>query len=256
MKGIVAGANAGLKATEKKQLVLDRADAFIGVLIDDLITKGISEPYRMFTSRSEYRLSVRPENADLRLTQVAHQHGLVSDDRLNCLKATLSQLSHTKTILESISLTPHEWISLGIKASEDGVRRTALEMLARSDIAPKNLFRKFPSLIAISQDILDRAAIEAFYEPILRDQKKEIEAYRRDNELSLPEDLDYSTLGFLSAEVRERLGKARPTSLASLKRLEGITPDAIIRLLQFVRSKGDYGKSKVYVDSHVYVQDQ
>jgi len=241
----VAGANAGLKATEKKQLILDRADAFIGVLIDDLITKGISEPYRMFTSRSEYRLSVRPENADLRLTQVAHEHGLVEDGRIKCLQATLSQLTHTKAVLESIALTPHEWISLGIKASEDGVRRTGLEMLARSDIDPKILFSKFPSLSAISQNILDRAAIQAFYEPILQDQKKEIEAYRRDNELCLPEDLDYTALGFLSAEVRERLGKVRPTSLASLKRLEGITPDAIIRLLQFVRSNGDYGMSEV-----------
>lgn len=245
-QGLVAGANAGLRAAGRDPLVLTRADAFIGVLIDDLITKGVSEPYRIFTSRSEYRLTVRADNADLRLTPLGRQAGLVSDSRARQLQQTQAALEAARAALSAAALSPHQWAARGIPAGDDGVRRTPLEMLGRSGVAAGPLVQSIPELAppgTIDGPILERVCIEAMYASMLGDQCREISAYRRDSELAIPESLRFSELEFLSAEVRERLERVRPASLATLKRIEGITPDAILRLLQYVRRGGRYGGS-------------
>lgn len=248
-QGIVAGANAGHTSLRTgNELVLNRADAYIGVLIDDLITKGVSEPYRMFTSRSEYRLSVRADNADLRLTDLGYSAGLVSELRYEAYSRTKDELDSVRGLLRSFEFSPHEWLARGIAAGDDGVRRSPFDLLTRSDTAPDKLYDILKSVLPVSKmpsrPLLDRIAIEAIYSNILREQNQEIEAYRRDTEMHLPDDLDYQSMGFLSEEVRERLSEIRPSTIASLKRMEGITPDAILRLLKYVKKKGKYGRSR------------
>jgi tRNA uridine 5-carboxymethylaminomethyl modification enzyme len=235
-QGTVAGANAGLSARGLPPLVLTRAEAFIGVLIDDLVTKGVTEPYRIFTSRAEYRISLRPDNADLRLTAKGHSHGIVGLERYRRLRETEKAMEETKGVLEAISRTPHQWAALGFPVGDDGVRRSALEMLGRSNVSPGAL------LAALHLDAPPRAlgklAIDALYSGVLRDQRKEVEAYTRDTEYALPPRIPFGQLEFLSAEVRERLAAIQPTNLAALKRVEGVTPDAIVRLLHFVQRRG------------------
>lgn len=247
-QGIIAGANAGLVAVGSPQrLELSRADAFIGVLIDDLVTRGVSEPYRMFTSRSEYRLSVRPDNADLRLTPLGIAAGIVGRVRQERLAETSRRLDETKALFTGISLSPHQWTARsGITISEDGQRRSLLDIFARGDMEVESAFNAVSDLLpaGLNPTISERVATEARYAPLLREQQREIEAYRRDTGLRLPDDLDYSSLGFLSSELTERLTAVRPESIAALRRIEGVTPDAVLRLMRFIRSGGRYGQNK------------
>lgn len=234
-QGIIAGANAGLKAAAKPPIILDRGDALIGVLIDDLITRGVREPYRMFTSRSEYRLSLRPDNADLRLTQKGYISGLISQKRYNKFISDKHLLDNGLSALRKTQYTPHRWAKLGLNCSQDGVKRSAIEIFPSIDYDFGILKSLIPELHHLPVHILGRIAIEARYAEYLEQQNEEIKIYREEAESArLPSDLDYSSMAFLSSEVRERLSSTKPANLAQAKRIEGITPDAIVRLYRYL----------------------
>lgn len=237
-QGIVAGANAGLKALGKAPLILDRTTSYIGVLIDDLITKGVSEPYRIFTSRSEYRMSLRADNADRRLTELGITHGLVGSARtgqFTVLKATFLSLVER---LGEVRLSPHQWQERGQHISADGMLRSGRDIFARSGLSIPQLRRLLPEItVDYSDAMLERVRIEEIYRHLNHYQDDEIALYRREQEMALPSNLDYDRLTFLSNEVRGRLKQVRPTTVAVLRGMEGITPDAIIRLLRYVKDR-------------------
>ena len=235
-QGIVAGANAALYCLGKQALVADRTEGLVGVLIDDLITRGVNEPYRMFTSRSEYRLSLRPDNADIRLTEKAFKAGLIKADRHNKFVKDKSELERGIKALQSFRLSPHNWEKNGISCAADGAYRSAMEILPRIDFDLSKLKTLLPQISTFSPLILQRINIEARYQEYLKMQQQEIDLYKSEAETTkLLPDLDYSSMLFLSSEVREKLAKTRPTSLAQAKRIEGITPDAIIRLYRYLK---------------------
>jgi tRNA uridine 5-carboxymethylaminomethyl modification enzyme len=235
-QGIIAGANAALYCLGKQPLVVDRTEGLIGVLIDDLITRGVNEPYRMFTSRSEYRLSLRPDNADIRLTEKAHKAGLIPVDRYNKFIKDKSELERGIEALQSLRLSPHSWEKNGIICAADGAYRNALEILPQINYDLFRLIILLPLISTFSPLILQRLNIEARYQEYLKMQQQEIDLYKSEAETTkLPPDLDYSSMLFLSSEVREKFTKTKPTSLAQAKRIEGITPDAIIRLYRYLK---------------------
>lgn len=258
-QGILAGTNAGLKSSGKPPLYLTRADSFIGVLVDDLTTRGTSEPYRMFTSRSEYRLSVRADNADLRLTRKAEEVGLIrSQERLDKLSETESNLEGLLNVLKETVKSPHAWSSLfpEIELAKDGVPLSLFKLLERANYFNGETFQEqiakvddffsiklsplFPQsdLLFTSpkySNIRTRAVIEARYHSQIQRQSREISEYLQDCTLKLPIDLKYSEMSWLSTEAKEILGRTRPTSLAALKNIPNLSPDVYIRLIKYCR---------------------
>lgn len=236
-QGLMAGANAALAAQGREPFILDRSQAYIGVMIDDLITKGVTEPYRMFTSRAEYRLHLRADNADMRLTPLAIDLGMVMDDRRDMFHVKQSEFETVKTLIGSISKTPNELKAAGLTINQDGQARTAQDLLAYPNIGVQELLPVFPELQALSLRAQEFAEIHATYAGYLERQQRDIEAFRRDEGLRLPESLDYKAIGGLSNEVREKLEAARPSTLGQASRLEGVTPGALMAVLAFVRKR-------------------
>ncbi|EJD00295.1 glucose-inhibited division protein A subfamily [Fomitiporia mediterranea MF3/22] len=234
-QGVIAGVNAGLASQRRPPLVLTRADGFIGVLIDDLILKGAEEPYRMFTSRSEYRMTLRSDNADLRLTPKGREVGIVSNERWNELKSTERKLENAIAMLKSCEMTPQGWIANGLHVTQDGLWRSAFHMIRMPKVTMDKLLEIFPQLNTLDRRILDRAEIEARYEPHLARQEADLKVFLEDEELNLSPSLDYDNIEGLSSEVRERLGQLRPTSLGSAKRMEGMTPASLVALLEYAK---------------------
>lgn len=239
-QGILAGANAGLLAQSRKQMTISRADAFIGVLVDDLTTKGVNEPYRMFTSRSEYRLSVRSDNADLRLTEIGRQYGLVSDARHEKYISDSSQMQQVTNELQLIKLSPNEWAERGVSINKDGIRRTAYSLLAHSNVTTATLLPGIPLLSNISPQLLARIDIEGTYAPfILRQEADNRAVLRADEALSLPTDLDYASIPSLSTEARAALANVRPETLGKAGRIQGVDPTALVNIMRYLqRSRG------------------
>jgi tRNA uridine 5-carboxymethylaminomethyl modification enzyme len=237
-QGLVAGLNAALAAGEGGEFVLDRADAYIGVMIDDLVTRGTSEPYRMFTSRAEYRLVLRADNADQRLTPLGLRLGCVGAERRAVFDDKLRRLDGARSLASSLSLTPSALGRLGIPVNEDGVARNAAELLAYPDIDMARLAAIWPELAAIPPAIAEQLEIDARYAGYVERQSADIQAFRRDEALHLPVDLDYAAVGSLSNEIRDKLNKARPTTLGAASRISGVTPAALVALLKYVR-RGD-----------------
>ncbi len=237
-QGLVAGLNAALAAGRGGEFVLDRADAYIGVMIDDLITRGTSEPYRMFTSRAEYRLVLRADNADQRLTPLGLRLGCVGAERRAVFDDKLRRLDGARSLASSLSLTPSALGRLGIPVNEDGVARNAAELLAYPDIDMARLAAIWPELAAIPPAIAEQLEIDARYAGYVDRQSADIQAFRRDEALHLPVDLDYAAVGSLSNEIRDKLNKARPTTLGAASRISGVTPAALVALLKYVR-RGD-----------------
>ena len=234
-QGIIAGINAGLKNLGK-ELVPSRTNSFIGVLIDDLISKGTNEPYRMFTSRSEYRLSVRADNADLRLTEMAHSLGLVSEERYQKVVVKRRELESALARLEDVKLSPSKWADLGFTVSQDGVPISAIDMFSRVDVTPERI-ASITSLPPLSPEVIEQIAIEGRYRQVLLTQTKQISIFNREEEFLLPTNIDYTSLDFLSLECREKLNRQQPRSIGAARRIEGITPDAIIRLMHHIKTK-------------------
>jgi tRNA uridine 5-carboxymethylaminomethyl modification enzyme len=234
-QGLVAGFNAALAVSGSEPFVLDRSEAYIGVLIDDLITKGVSEPYRMFTSRAEYRLILRADNADQRLTPMAEKMGVITRSRSESFNDKLEGLERARELGASLSKTPNELAGQGLKVNEDGIRRTVLDLLAYPNISFKDLIPVWPELEALPAYAREALETEALYSGYLDRQAREIAAFRRDEGLRIPDALEYNTIGGISNEVREKLEAARPATLGQAGRIEGVTPGALTALLAHLK---------------------
>lgn len=238
-QGLMAGVNAALRARgEGETFVLDRADAYIGVMLDDLVTQGTREPYRMFTSRAEYRLLLRADNADQRLTGKGIDIGLVHDERAEAYTAKKAALDAGHETLKSLSLTPNEAAKVGIQINQDGVRRNGEALLAFSTIDFNKLREVWPNeLGGIDPDIARQLEIDAMYAGYLERQAQDVAAFRKDEALEIPEDLDFATIVGLSNEMRQKFGDARPATLGAAARIAGVTPAALSLLLAHVKKR-------------------
>ncbi|WP_299615107.1 tRNA uridine-5-carboxymethylaminomethyl(34) synthesis enzyme MnmG [Pelagibius sp.] len=242
-QGLMAGINAARAAGSagtgqgSDPFVLDRAEAYIGVLIDDLVTRGVSEPYRMFTSRAEYRLQLRADNADQRLTAKGIALGCVGADRRRTHEAKMRALSEARALVNDLTTTPNALAAEGIAINQDGVRRSAFELLRYPSLDLNRLSAIWPALKGIPAGIARQIEIEGRYQGYMERQEADIRAFRKDEALKLPVDLDYAEIGSLSAEVREILGRARPETLGAAARTPGVTPAAVMALLRFVKKR-------------------
>ncbi len=234
-QGIIAGINAALAASGSQPFIVDRSDAYIGVMIDDLITHGTSEPYRMFTSRSEYRLSLRPDNADLRLTQKGIDAGCVKSERETAFNVKTHLLHDSRETLKALSITPNQLKTHDIAINQDGIRKTALELLKYEHIAFTDLCRIWPQLTSIPSAIIEQIEIEAGYAGYLNRQELDKIAFKKEEHLRIPEHINYSQLSSLSSEVKLKLNQLRPETLGAASRIPGITPAAIIALMAHIR---------------------
>lgn len=234
-QGLIAGLNAVRYQRNEEHVVFDRADGYLGVLVDDLVLRGVSEPYRMFTSRAEYRLSLRSDNADQRLTERGRSLGLVGSGRADAFHVKQEALSAAREVLAKNELTPNQAQQFGWRVNQDGQRRPLSAYLAYPDISMTDLASAFPEIAAISSDISSQLEIEAIYAGYIERQQADIDALRRDEDLRLPRDIDYASIGGLSNEVRQKLERARPETLGQAGRIEGVTPGALTALLGYVR---------------------
>ncbi|MCB9990194.1 MAG: tRNA uridine-5-carboxymethylaminomethyl(34) synthesis enzyme MnmG [Rhodospirillales bacterium] len=241
-QGLMAGINAALQAGSAAQDVpiftLDRAEAYIGVLIDDLITRGAPEPYRMFTSRAEYRLRLRADNADQRLTPRGLDIGCIGPARQKVWGAKADSLAAGRALVQEIQATPNELAAQGLKINQDGVRRSAFTLLGYPTIDWADLCRVWPELDAIPPSVVEQIECDALYAGYMDRHEADIAAFRKDEALALPEDLDYGQIGSLSNEVRQKLEQARPATLGAASRIPGVTPSAVVALLRFVKRGG------------------
>jgi tRNA uridine 5-carboxymethylaminomethyl modification enzyme len=235
-QGLVAGLNAALKAAGGgRDFVLSRTDAYIGVMIDDLVTRGVAEPYRMFTSRAEYRLRLRADNADARLTRLGEALGCVGAERAASFAAKSAAMDEGRALLGRLSTTPDEAIAKGLPMNRDGRRRTAFEVLAFPEMTVQRLGALWPELSRLAPAIAAQLEIDARYDIYLRRQDADIEAYRKDEAIALPAGLDYGAIAGLSTELRQKLERGRPVSLAQAARIDGMTPAALMLLLANVK---------------------
>jgi len=236
-QGLVAGLNAARAAAGGDGVVVSRADAYLGVMIDDLVTRGVSEPYRMFTSRAEFRLSLRADNADQRLTPLGLSLGCVGPERAARFVGKQAALDAARAMLDALSLTPAEAARHGLALNQDGVRRSAFTLLANPGIDVARLARIWPDLARIPAPIAAQAETDARYAVYRDRQSADLAALKRDEALALPPDLDYAAIAGLSNEVREKLARIRPTTIAQAGRIDGVTPAALTRLLAHVRAR-------------------
>ena len=234
-QGLVAGFNAALSASGSEPFVLSRSDAYIGVMIDDLITRGVSEPYRMFTSRAEYRLTLRADNADQRLTPRAIALGAASVARAQMFHVKLAQIDAARAMAAELSLTPQEAQRHGLEVNSDGRRRNVADLLAYPDINWADMTRIWPELDVFTGQVSEQLEIDAVYAGYLDRQQADILAFRRDEAVLIPVDLDYRAIGGLSNEAREKLIAARPDTLGQAARIEGVTPGALTAVLAHVK---------------------
>ncbi len=234
-QGLMAGLNAALSVAGREPLILDRADAYIGVLIDDLVTKGANEPYRMFTSRAEYRLRLRADNADQRLSPIGAAIGCLSEMRLAAWYRKEKALAEARTLAQSLRASPNVLAKHGIAVKADGVVRDVTTLLGFPDIDLELLSGIWPALGSLAPEIAEQLTIDGRYSGYMARQDADILAYRRDDQLVLPSDLDYDAVGSLSTEVRQKLQAARPRTLGAAARIAGVTPAATIALLRFVQ---------------------
>ena len=242
-QGLMAGLNAALAAGgTDAPFVLDRADAYIGVMIDDLITRGTREPYRMFTSRAEYRLRLRADNADQRLTPLGQAIGAVGATRASVFADKMAALDRARAALRAVSLTPHQAADHGIALNQDGVRRTGEDLLGTARVAFEDLKRIWPDALgAVAPAIAEQLEIDARYSGYLDRQEADIVAFRRDEALEIPADLDFAGLPGLSNELVEKFTAARPATLGAAARIAGVTPAALTVLLAHVKRRSRRG---------------
>ena len=237
-QGLVAGLNASLSAQYRDSVTFSRSDSYIGVLIDDLTTRGVNEPYRMFTSRAEYRLSLRADNADQRLTSRGIEIGCVGERRTTEFLGKKDALNSAKAALQSISFTPKQLGNVGINVKEDGKRRTGLQILSLPDVVFSDLCKLDVGFESVTGPIRQQIAIDALYSNYVRRQESDAEALKRDENLKIPTDFSYSQLGGLSNELKEKLSIARPDNLRQASRVEGMTPAALTLILARLRQAG------------------
>ena len=236
-QGIIAGINAGLSSQSLPQMVLSRSDGYIGIMIDDLITKGVSEPYRMFTSRSEYRMSARADNADLRLTAKGHTAGVVGDKRWAAFSDELTQMEMLKKALQAKIAGPQYWIENGFKVKNDTTRRTAFDVLRIAGATVQNMVSEVPTITSFSPRIQNRVGIEAIYAPYVEQQMAAMKVFEKGESFKLPWDLDYDGIHGLSLHEKSLLRATKPTSVGQAQRIEGMTASGTLRLLAYVQKE-------------------
>jgi len=234
-QGLLAGLNAAALAGEGDEIIIDRAQAYLGVMIDDLVTRGVSEPYRMFTSRAEYRLQLRADNADQRLTDKGIAIGCVGAERARMHQENNSALNDAREFAKSVSLTPKEAERHGLSLNKDGQRRTAFELLSYPNVTITDLAKIWPRFRALAPKIAEQIEIDAKYDVYLSRQAADIAAYRRDESFELPDDFDYGTLPGLSNEMKQKLQAHRPRTIGQAGRIDGVTPAALTLLVAHVR---------------------
>ncbi|MEM9669694.1 MAG: tRNA uridine-5-carboxymethylaminomethyl(34) synthesis enzyme MnmG [Pseudomonadota bacterium] len=234
-QGLVAGLNAARRTSDEEPVIFDRAEAYIGVLIDDLVTRGVTEPYRMFTSRAEYRLILRADNADQRLTPKGIALGCVLTERTEMFHVKHKSLETAREKMHEAKMSPNAASGFGWKVNQDGRVRTAQEYLAYTDISFDDIEAAWPELSGFPSDVKEQMEIEAQYAGYLDRQAADIEALRRDEALKIPDDMNYDLVGSLSNEVRLRLETVRPETLGQAGRIEGVTPSALTALLAYVK---------------------
>ncbi|MFZ3335809.1 MAG: tRNA uridine-5-carboxymethylaminomethyl(34) synthesis enzyme MnmG [Xanthobacteraceae bacterium] len=234
-QGLVAGLNAAARAGGAAPIIFDRAEGYVGVMIDDLVTRGVSEPYRMFTSRAEYRLTLRADNADQRLTGRGIALGCVSPGRARHHRAKMAALEAARTIARAANVTPSEAARHGLSLRKDGQRRSAFELLSYPDIGITDLARIWPSFAELDAKTAAQLEIDAKYDVYLSRQAADVESYRRDESIVLADDIDYATLPGLSNEVRIKLDAQRPRTIGHAGRIDGVTPAAMTLLAAHVR---------------------
>jgi len=234
-QGLVAGLNAARFASGNDPYILDRSRAYIGVMIDDLVTRGVSEPYRMFTSRAEYRLTLRADNADQRLTEEGVKAGVVGNHRREMFHVKRSSIDAARARLEALTLTPNEARARDIRINQDGKRRNALELMAYDGVDFAKMRAIWPELADVTPQVAEQMEIEAQYAGYLDRQEADIVAFRKDEDMRLPADLDYRLIGGLSNEAKDKLSTVRPATLGQAARIEGMTPGAITAVLGYLR---------------------
>jgi tRNA uridine 5-carboxymethylaminomethyl modification enzyme len=238
-QGLVAGLNAAARAGGKPGVTFDRSEGYLGVMIDDLVTRGVTEPYRMFTSRAEYRLSLRADNADQRLTAKGIAIGCVGPEREKHFRKKVAALESARTMAQTSVVTPREAERFGIALNQDGVRRSAYEMLSYPNLSFVDIVRIWPEFSTIEPKIAEQIEIDASYAVYLERQAADVVSYRRDEGFELPDDLDYARVAGLSNELRQKLESIRPRTIGQAGRIDGITPVALTLLVAHVRRKGD-----------------
>jgi tRNA uridine 5-carboxymethylaminomethyl modification enzyme len=236
-QGLVAGLNAALIAGGGQGAIFDRASSYLGVMIDDLVTRGVTEPYRMFTSRAEYRLTLRADNADQRLTPMGISLGCVGHARSEAFTAKMATLEGARASLTALTITPAAAKREGIALNQDGQRRSALDLLAHPQAGRAEVLKLWPDLVAIPSAVLDQLEADSLYSGYLDRQTADIAAFRRDESLALPNDLNYGEVPGLSTEAAQKLARIRPATLGQASRIEGITPAALTALLLKIKTR-------------------
>ena len=235
-QGIIAGINAALKAKgDGREFVIDRSEAYIGVMIDDLITKGVDEPYRMFTSRSEYRLLLRADNADMRLTEKGYDIGVVGEPRYTVFKAKKANIDHYRYLTQSLTTKYSELEKTDIKVKQDGTKRTAYNIMSYDDVSRETINQLWPELAEMPDDFYEQIEIEARYSGYIKRQMADIEVFKKDEKLKIREDIDYSKIGSLSREMVQKLSKVKPATIGEASRIPGVTPAAITAILGYIK---------------------
>lgn len=236
-QGVIAGINAGNKAVGRAPISVSRADGYIGIMIDDLVTKGVSEPYRMFTSRSEYRMSARADNADMRLTAKGREAGVIGDRRWSHFSDEVAQMNELRALLEAKKLSSQSWIEHGFPVRSDSVKRTAFDLLRISNIKVADMASLIHEVASYPLHIQQRLDIEGTYAPYITQQEASAAAFTKHESLTLPLDLDFQRIHGLSWEEKKVLEDTRPESVGQARRIEGVTPAGALRLLAYVKGE-------------------
>jgi tRNA uridine 5-carboxymethylaminomethyl modification enzyme len=236
-QGLVAGINAALSFKKNEPFILDRSDAYIGVMIDDLVTKGVAEPYRMFTSRAEYRLSLRADNADQRLTLKGVDIGLIGSYRKRLFKDKLYKITKISDKMDGLSVSPSKISKFGIKIAKDGVLRSSKEILTQKGVDMLTIRKIWPDIPFFSTEIDEQIEVNAHYRGYLKKQKADILSFKRDENLTIPEKVNYDELSGLSNEVKTKFKQIKPKTMGQALRIDGITPAAVYILLSHIKRK-------------------